>query len=321
MFKFKERNQKNTLRFYKKTFPMKTTLKMLVLILFVAAFACFSCSDDFSGRNSGDGISIVFGKDVLLSSEDIDSYSSSAHIIYLKGNNSFLKQELYRDSFHVFASGEKIYSGYINSWFSSNMPSGPVIFTPVTFYPEYILPIQLIRTIDLNGKMNADPRGDARIVSALKRSGQFQEGLKCELRSVQFTSKNEVLIQLGLINDDLLDYMYLDPSKMGMSLFHYFTNGLSFFDTKTYQSYSNNVQHIQPVPFDSWKKEWLTVIPKKSEVTIWIKYDKFDIVPAGKYRLNFSFPGLNNVAKTDLFQGKARVWIGDLDISQDFVKN
>lgn len=294
---------------------MKTILALLVL---VAVFVVSCHREEFSP--SGEGISIAFGDKILLTSKDIDFYSFSSHLIYLKGDNSFLKEGLYRDSFQVFANDQRIYSGYINSWYSSYMPKGPVIFTPVTFYPNYILPVGFIGITDLSGKTNPDPRGDVRIVQALKANGQFQEGLKCELRSVQFASKNKVILQLWLINKDNFNYLYLDPVKMGMGFFHYFTNGLSFGDAKSYKSYSNNVQHIQPVPYNSWEKEWLSVIEKQSEKTIWITYDNFDEVPSGKYMLNFSFPGLSNVPKTELFQGNSRIWMGDLAVSKEIFR-
>ncbi|MDP2335052.1 MAG: hypothetical protein Q8N05_01110 [Bacteroidota bacterium] len=291
---------------------MRTILLLLVLVGILAV----SCEqDDISIW--GEGFCMTIGDKVVLKPEDIDYYVLSTHMIYLKGDNSFLKEELYRDSFCVYADGEKIYSGVFQSWVSSFMPTGPVIYTPGIFYADYLLPIEFIQWTDLSGKVNPDPRGDERIVQALKAFGQFQEGLKCELRSVQFASKNKVILQLGLINNDTFNYLYLDPVKMGMGFFHYFTNGLSFWDAKSYKSYSNNVQYIQPVPYNSWEKEWLSVIEKRSEKTIWITYDNFDEIPSGKYLLKFSFPGLSNVPKTELFQGNSRIWMGDLVLSKE----
>ncbi len=294
---------------------MKTILTLLIL---VAVFMVSCQREEFSP--SGEGISITFGDKVTLTSKDIDFYSFSSHFIYLKGDNSFLKNDLYSDSFQVYANGVKIYSGYISSMVSSYMPTGPVIFTPVIFYPDYILPVGFFGITDLSGKVNPDPRGDERIAKALKEIGQFQEGLKCELRSVQFNSRNKVVLQLNLINNDSFNYLYLDPVKMGMGLFHYFTNGLKLWDATSYKSYENNIQHIKPVPYNSWEKEWLSVIEKHSEKTIWITYDNFDDVPSGKYRLSFSFPGLSHVAKSELFQGENRIWMGDLTISKEIFR-
>jgi hypothetical protein len=292
-------------------------MKAIPAFLVFASILFASCKrEEFTP--TGDGISITFGDKVTLTSKDIDFYSFSSHLIYLKGDNSFMKEGLYRDSFQVFANAEKIYSGYINSWISSYMPSGPVIYAPATFYPNYVVPIGFNGITDASGKSNVDPRGDVRIVRALKDVGQFQEGLKCEFRSLQFNAKNKLVLQLALINDDSINYLYLDPMKMGMGLFHYFTNGLSLWDATSFKSYSNHVQYIQPDPYNSWEKDWLSVIEKHSEKTIVITYDNFDEVPSGKYRLTFSFPGLTHVEKADLFQQNGRIWLGDLHLSQDF---
>ena len=35
-----------------------------------------------------------------------------------------------------------------------------------------------------------------------------------------------MIMTCELYNPDTLDYYYLDPDKMGIGLFHYFTNGL-----------------------------------------------------------------------------------------------
>ena len=306
---------------------MRTMFLLMVLLGFLAV----SCElDDFSIRGKGfsskrdeisvpeKGFCMTIRNRVVLKPEDIDYYVLTTHMIYLKGDNDFLKEELYRDAFSIYADGEKIYSGVFNSWISSSITFGPSIYVQ-SFYGDYIVPITFEYYINQTGKIIPDDqRGDPRIVKALKDYGQFHEGLNCEIRSVQFTSDNQVKLELELINEDLFNYYYLDPVKMGMGLFHYFTNGLSFWDAKSYKSYSNNVQHIQPVPSNSWNKEWLSVIEKQSEKTIWIAYDNFEPVPAGQYKLNFRFPGLANVKKEDLNQQNGRIWLGELDLSRDF---
>lgn len=293
---------------------MKTMLLLLVLLGFLAV----SCEqDDISVR--GEGFCMTIGDKVVLKSEDIDYYVLSTHMIYLKGDNSFLEEKLYRDSFQIYADGEKIYSGVFHSWVSSSMPLGPAIYTP-GFYGDYLVPITFGSYFDLNGKIvpGEDPRGDPRIVKALKDYDQFHEGLSCEIRYVQVTSENMVSLELELINDDSFDYYYLDPDKMGIGLFHYFTNGLSFWSPTLKKSFENHAQHIQPELWNSWKMDWLSVIRRSEKKTIWINYTNFDPISAGEYRLYFQFPGLSHVERADLVQRNGRIWLGDLDLSQDF---
>lgn len=295
---------------------MKTFLPFVALLL-VLLFGCDQDQDEF--RVTGEGLSMMINDKVVLTAKDIDYYDLSTHFIYLKGTNSFLNDKLIRDSFQIYANGEKIYSGVFRSIASSSFPIGPEIYTTQIFYGNYVLPIEYGYWIDDSGKITPpDPRSDARIIDALKSWNQLHEGLQCEIRSVQFQSAGKVSMELELINNDSFSYYYLDPEKMGLGLFHYFTNGLSFYSPTLKKSFDNHVQHIQPEPWDSWQIKWLSVIGSHEKKTIWINYTNFDPIPEGQYKLHFSFPGLSHVEKEDLVQRYGRIWLGDLDLSRDF---
>jgi hypothetical protein len=225
-----------------------------------------------------------------------------------------------RDSFQVFTNGERIYSGVFHAGYMSSIPIGPSILLPPIFHGNSIVPITLFTYIDLEGKKHpqVDQRSDPRILNALKLYGQLHEGLNCEIRSVQINrGSNKVSLELKLTNNDSFDYYHLDPEKMGMGLFHYFTNGLHLWSPTLKKSFENHVQHIAPEPWDSWKMDWLSLIRSGESKTIWINYTNFDPVPAGQYKLQFSFPGLSRVEKSELVQRKGRIWLGSLDLSQD----
>lgn len=297
---------------------MKTLLPFFALLL-VLIIGCDQ--DEIGPIRKGEGISMKIGKQVVLTSDEIDYYDLSTHFIYLKGSNSFLKDVQPRDSFQIFAAGEKIYSGVFHSMYMSSLPLGPSIDTPVIFYEEYVIPVTFSYYYDANGKQNppVDPRKDPRILQALKLRGQLHEGLKCEIRSLQaIQGSSKVSLELELTNNDSFDYYHLDPDKMGMGLFHYFTNGLSFWSATQMKRYENHVQHIQPQPWDSWDISWLSLIRSGQKKTIWIHYTNFDPVPKGQYKLHFSFPGLGHVEKSQLVQRNGRIWLGNLDLSQDF---
>lgn len=294
---------------------MKTCLyPFIIALLFLV-----SCNRD-EIIAPGEGLSIQIGNTVALTANEIDYYDLSTHFIYLKGTHSFLHDKLVRDSFQVYANGEKIYSGVFHSWYMSSMPLGPAIYTPGSFYGNYIVPITYGSYINLDGKKvpPVDPRNDPRILNALKSYGQLHEGLSCEIRSVQINQgSNKVSLELKLTNNDTFDYYHLDPEKMGLGLFHYFTNGLRLWSPTLKKSFENHVQHIAPEPWDSWNMNWLSLIRSGESKTIWINYTNFDQLSAGQYKLYFRFPGLSKVDKSELVQRKGRIWLGELDLSQD----
>jgi hypothetical protein len=293
-------------------------MKPYLLLFATVLFFVFGCERDELAV-SGSGLSITVDDKVVLTANDIDYYDLSTHFIYLKGPNSFLNEKLVRDSFQIYANGEKIYKGVFHSWVMSSMPLGPAIYTPSLFYGDYLVPITYGRYFNQDGEKvpPVDPRNDPRIISALKSWNQLHEGLKCEIRSVQLNSGGKVSLELELINNDSFNYYYLDPEKMGLGLFHYFTNGLSFWSPSLKKSFDNHIEHIQPDPWDSWEINWLSLIRSGETKTINIQYTNFDPVTAGDYKLYFRFPGLGRVEKSKLIQQNGRVWLGELDLSQD----
>jgi len=294
---------------------------MKPLLLFLVSIFLFmvGCERDELSV-SGDGLSMAIDGKLVLTAKDIDYYDLSTHFIYLKGTNSFLTDKLVRDSFQIYANGEKIYAGVFHSWYMSSMPVGPAIYTPASFYGNYVIPITFINRFDQVGEIipPTDPRDDSRIIDALKSWNQLHEGLQCEIKSVQLNSGWKVSLEIELNNNDSFNYYYLDPEKMGLGLFHYFTNGLSFWSPTLNKSFENHMEHIQPEPWDSWQMNWMSLIRSQEKKTIWINYTNFDSLPAGQYRLYFRFPGLSHVEKADLVQQNGRIWLGELDLSQNY---
>lgn len=295
------------------------SMKKIAAYFLLALLLPGACTPDDSIA-PGEGLSLQIGNREVLTANEIDYYDLSTHFIYLKGTNSFLTDKLVRDSFTVCADGAKIYSGVFHSWVMSSMPLGPAIYTPGMFYGDYVVPITFSWYFDTDGKKipATDPRSDPRILQALKSYDQLHEGLKCTIRSVQFpsgTGKASILLELK--NADSFDYYHLDPEKMGLGLFHYFTNGLSLWNKTSQKSYENHLQHVQPDPWNSWEPAWLSLIRSGETKVLRIDYPNFDAVPAGNYRLYFRFPGLAHVEKSQLKLGTGRIWLGDLDLSQD----
>ena len=291
---------------------MRTINSLLVLV----SFLTISCENN--GNVLSDGFCIKFDNSVVLDHNDIEYYDYSTHLIYLKNSNSFLENINGINTFTVYADWSEIYSGQLLPMYSSFWPSEPVIRCPPFYYGDYIIPIEFTQMIDSLGNANPDPREDARIIEALQKYSQYHSGLSCEINSVQYSAQNNVTIELELRNEDTFSYYYLDPDKMGVNLFHYFTNGLYIMDFANRESFTHKIEIIHPEPWGTWEKDWLSLIRSNESKTITIRYDSFEIVTTGQYKATFTFPGLGGqVEKEDIQQDGGRIWLGKLDISKN----
>lgn len=296
---------------------MKTT--NLILLSFV--FLILGCEKNETDSIKGftDGFCIVSNDKVIISHNDFDYYDYSTHLIYLKNNKSFEKDIEKIGGFTVYADGIKMYLGQTSPGFSSFLPSGPVINTQPSGYGDYIIPIEFKIRFDSLGNSIPDQRTDIRIIESLKKYNQFHSGLSCEINSVQY-SPNHVVIELKLENNDSFNYYYLDPDKMGVNLFHYFTNGLSLRDFTHHKAFTHKMEVVQPEPWNAWKKDWLSIIKSNETKIITLTYNSFEIVTPGEYKATFEFPGLSHqVNKDDLQQNDGKIWLGNLDLIKDII--
>jgi len=295
---------------------MKTTAAFLFFIALLFA-GCKYDNLDFNGELT-DGFCIVAGGKVVLNQNDIEYYDYSSHLIYIKENKSFSDDIETIGAFTVYADRVQIYKGQTFPGYSSFLPYGPIIMTHPSGYGDYVIPIEFTQIIDSLGNVIPDPREDKKIVEALKKYNQFHAGLSCEIKSVQYVASNNVKVEMTLKNNDPINYYYLDPNKTGTNLFHYFTNGLSIRDFKNHKSYTHKTAAIQPVPWNSWKKEWLSIINKNESKTIIITYDNFEVVTSGRYKATFEYPGLcYQVDKKDLRQDNGQIWLGNLNMIKE----
>ena len=304
---------------------MKRAIAPLVLLLFLAA----GCEKDPSEADLfpdsdlelTDGFCLVAGDRVVLNHHGIEHYDYGSHLIYLKEGVSADELLDEEKSFKVYAGGEEIYTIFTQPGYSSSMASeGPIIWTHPTFQPDFILAISWIPTYRvLLGEMT-DLREDPRIEDALQKYGQYFEGLSCEIISCNYSAPDEVMLRLKLTNRDEVNYYYLDPEKMGIGLFHYFTNGLTIWDPVGRDSYTNHTQPVEPRPWDSWDMEWMSLLEGGSSVTITLEYQGFDPVPPGNYKASFSFPGLGSqVERSQVAQQYGQLWLGDLNLHAEVV--
>ncbi|SHE68777.1 hypothetical protein SAMN05444274_102113 [Mariniphaga anaerophila] len=297
---------------------MKTIIPNLVVIVILLT----GCDKDQfdTDKNLTDGFCIVSNNEVVLNHNDFEYYDYSTHLIYLKDNKSFADDIESIGDFTVYAGGDEIYSGQTLPGYSSFLPSGPVIGTHPSFYNDNIVSIGFILYLDTLGNSLPDPREDERIIDVLKRYNQFHAGLGCEIKSVQYLSRANVKAELLLTNNDSFNYHYIDPEKTGIGLFHYFTNGLLLRNFNAKKTYTHKTDIVSADPWNTWSKDWLSVINGNESKVITLVYDNFEDVPKGQYSATFEFPGLSfQVDKKDIIQNNGQIWLGKLNVIKEIV--
>ncbi|HJX71523.1 MAG TPA: hypothetical protein VJ346_06215, partial [Bacteroidales bacterium] len=203
-----------------------------------------------------DGFCIQFNNDRIINHHGIEYYDYSAHIVYLKYADTIWHQAFNGIAFTVYADFEEIYHGDSLPSFSCSIMPGPTINYS---YPDFVISIGNVFVYDSTGQTPPDPREDERIVATLAKYDQFHCGLKCTIDTV-IPTLSGLTLKFTIVNDDSFNYYILSPDKMGMGLFHYFTNGLRISDDVNHKSYGHHIETLQPDPFDSWNKEWFDLI-------------------------------------------------------------
>jgi len=299
----------------------KMYAKLIVLTFIVGVISLAGCdkSEPINlEAGSTDGFWLNVGNNIIVPTSDIDFYDVSTHMIYLKKKLPYLEELGYDSGMMTVNVGkEEIYQCPYHSLLSSSLPQGAYISTPA-FNKEDIIRINFMQFFDANYRPTVkDPRNDKRIIAALKKYRQYHEGLHCALTSFNY-SNGTLVFNFELYNSDTFNYYYLDPDKMGFGLFHYFTNGPSFYDLTNYKSYTHQETVIHPEPWNLWEKEWLTLIQSGERKKISITYNRFETIPTGNYRMCFEFPGLNNgISQKDLILKDGRIWMGNVNIEKD----
>ncbi|MDF1576671.1 MAG: hypothetical protein P1P86_15910 [Bacteroidales bacterium] len=263
-----------------------------------------------------DGFCLLSKNRVVLNHYDIDYYDYSAHLIYLKEPLDFEKEFTVPGTASVYADSTRIYDLSLFSAVASYIVYGPLILVPQIFYPDFVIALDKMWTSQELTEGAADEREDPRIAEALEKYGQFRQRLVCEIRSLTYTSPEDVEVRLELSNPDEESYYYLDPGKMGMGLFHYFTNGLTVWDPASSRYIDSETEPVQPDPWNSFDMEWMSLLEGGSSVSLTIDYGQYGELQPGSYDAFFTFPGLHHqVDRGDLDQQDGRIWLGDIEMS------
>lgn len=293
---------------------MRITKILITVIVFMLSTSCEQ-NDKELDLTAQNGFGLVINDSIVYYSDEIEFYDFSSHLIYLKDWVNFFSSNY--GTFAVFVDNIEIYSGQLHPLYSSYMPMGPVINCAPSVFGNYIIPIGFNQFIDSVGNSIEDPRNDSRIIENLKKQNKYKEGLSCEILTVKKIASNNIEIDIKLTNNGPENLLYLDPDKMGLGLFHYFTNGLLLRNLSK-KTFTHQLSVISPEPWDTWDNHWLSVINGNEDKFITITYDNFDILTVGEFEAIFNFPGLSyQVEKEDLQQCNGRIWLGTLHINKN----
>lgn len=288
--------------------------RLLLLYVFTTVFTACSLFEGADEPSSGE-VTFVKGGQVLLSEAEIDYYDSSTHIIYLNNKNRFKGDFTHLDGAKIIVQDREVYTLSIHSPYYSYTPTGPHIFGSLDQFGDHAFRISFMQIYEPDDSPRfTDVRKDPGLMASLKSMGKLRAGLGAEISSVETISPGSLRVIIKLTNNDDIDYYHLDPEKMGFPLFHYFTNGLIFFDKERYKLTYPTIPVDQPKSPMYWSHDWLSVIRGKASKNFELVYDNsYEDLPLGQeLSFNFDFPGLSLqiTDRNDLNQAEGRIWLG-----------
>jgi hypothetical protein len=299
---------------------MKNITKSLLYLAVLSFWLLFpSCEKEPENYGNGERKGDEIGSDVFfkygrrgdeLKFNDFELYDSSTCIFYLKEEFDEFSEPLKgpKGTFCFLNNGHIIYSGTFFPAYASYIPSGPFIMTSPNFYGNSGFRME----IWIND--GPDVRNCPEIIEVLNEHGLLHSGLAGRVDSIVAKS-NQLTFGFTIINHDVTDLLIIDLNKTGPGLFHYFTNGLYLRDQDHNNVFSSTIPSQKPEPWNSWTPDWLTLLQSGDSASYVIDYPMENQIAPGEYNLLFEFPGLHfQVSKDQLFQGEARIWIGDITL-------
>jgi hypothetical protein len=306
--------------------------KCLSLLLFAALFACDETELDFPFDGNGTQIEIYLVKEDAmdyynpeyeLSRNDLEAepwqrhseiefYDWSAHTFYLK--NKKTKSD-YRGRYFSIAADEKpIVTGFFYSSIMSYFPpTGAVIINTNEglFFPEDVACL----TGWGNGRLAKSLNEKQEFRQAMENSGLLKEGINVELLDVKKSNSTTLKYTFKVTNLDTEPVYVMDPQKMGVERFHYYTNGVSLYKDDEYF----HAEDFETTASDKILPRWYTrLVPGKS-MTRTVTLGGFKPLPSGNVTARFSFPGDNRLDAGEWKKNDGRIWVGTFNAEAELV--
>ena len=297
-------------------------MRNYLVILIALTLGLNSCELSDSEEDPGDVKKDSVGTDILLSIgnnitfdySDIESYDSSAHILYFRYNHPEF-DKLRQSSFVFYADGDSVYKGQLWPGYLSSFPSGPYIPSVPLNYQNYALGIEYFKNDQ------PDLRNDPRIIQNLKKRDLLHSGLSVALNPPEISGPL-CRLSFTVTNMDKSVLLILDPDKMGHRLFHYFTNGLYLLNLANNTVINSVLESQTPVPWNGWSMDWLTQLNPGETKNYTVSYSFDTIIGTGDYLAFLEYPGLSyQVSSFDLFQAKGRIWLGNITATRNISVN
>lgn len=245
---------------------------------------------------------------------DFELYDSSTHIFYFRSSHPEFKASK-SSTFSVLLEGDEIYKGVFHPDYSSTLPNGHFISSGFSLYSDYFFRMGFMSP----NPETRDRRNDPGLIEALKDHNLLHSGLSGQIKDI-IVNGTRLTFSFTVKNCDNSDLLILDPEKTGPKLFHYFTNAPVFYNMTQNKVFAYNTDFLQPSPWDKWDMTWLSCLKPGDSRDFTFDYTINTQLTPGKYRVFYQFPGFSyQIPLNQLFQGSARIWLGDIDLIKDYV--
>jgi hypothetical protein len=303
-------------------------MKYLSLLFTILLFV--SCSEsDPSFRKTGTGeISIYIVKEGQLQisdkdfdldkleleaepwvkNSDIELYDWSSHTFFL--NKPVEKEKYSGRHFVVIANDERLFAGVFFPMYLSSLPQLPAI-TPED---DYMFPRDVVQFSKFGEQFPANQINSDIFKKALADAGLLSRGLQVDLVQVAMKGQGTVDYTFEVTNLATETLYIPDPDKMGVSRFHYITNGVYFLIDNTYCS-SSVSDHTS---FETFSESWFCKLQPGQRITRTIEKKGFNCLTTGKFKCRFSFPGAN-INTGEWKKPDGRVWQGSYFTEEELV--
>jgi hypothetical protein len=255
-----------------------------------------------------------------ISQDDIDFYDWSSHCIYLKTDKSHFFHEidfsnpefLYELSWVnrpivITANKEKIYIGYFWGILEYKYWPFPDLFDfDIRYYPVDVL------HMEWPYPFANDIRNNQAVKNSLINQGILHEGLSITIDSLWIDNTDTATVRyaITLKNNDTDNLYVLDPDKMGSELFHYFNNGLIFFNSTNSNVYKSDYKEINSPPLGTYESTWFIKIMSGESINRMIILKGYPYLPEGEYFCNMDFNNPYCISKDERMLSDGRYWIG-----------
>jgi hypothetical protein len=295
-------------------------MKRFILIAFSLMLLLTSCKKDKSDQESGlnqdtdpvtnpdPEVFFKIGSNLYYKYNDLELYDSSTHIMYFKTSHPEFEKNS-GSTFAVIVKSDTIYRGDFWPAIRSDLPTRPYIST----WPFWLQNFAL--WIDNRENIKPDLRNSLSIIQSLKERKLLHSGLLVVINSLEITS-SKATFSFSVTNKDQSPLLVMDPDKMGLNLFHYYTNGLVFRKSNNGSPFYVKVAYQAPSPYNSWRSDWLTQVNPNDSKTFIINYPLDSPIASGEYNVTFDYPGLSQqVSRDQIIQGNVRIWLGKITAS------